>query len=107
MHPHSGIYVNSTVSKKLSVAEELEKIEWQMSTQLANLRLLIQEVHRNDISESPAEKMPVGVVNVDTVHRVIDTDVERPTKIDASFLENEGTGAAAPQNVGRNMNEEY
>ena len=104
MHPHSAVCVNSTVSKKLSVAEELEKIEWQMSTQLANLRLLIQEVYRNEISESPAEKMPTGVVNVDTVHRVIDVEDQRP-EVEDQHPEVELVGN--PMSVGRNMNEEY
>ena len=75
----------------MNIVEELQKIEWQISHQLSNLRLLLQEVRRNSINESTSEKMPTGVVDVDLVHRVIDIEVEKPQI----------------ESIGRNMNEEY
>ena len=52
----------------------------------------LRDIKLSLLDNSSAEyKIPTGIVNVDLVHRVIDTEVEKPQI----------------ENIGRNMNEEY
>ena len=84
--------------------------DYTIEEYLNAIEILVTKVRRKIFDNNiPIEdKIPAGVVNVDTVHRVIDTEVEHPAEIDASFLENEGTGRLSNRkDIGRNMNEEY
>ena len=88
MHPRSGVCLRNVPRSIEDVLKKIKRIEDNLKDQLENLR----DIKLSLLDNSSAEyKIPTGIVNVDLVHRVIDTEVEKPQI----------------ENIGRNMNEEY
>ena len=81
-------YLSPVPKSTEDMIRKIRIIEDNLKEQLENLR----DIKLSLLDNSSAEyKIPTGIVNVDLVHRVIDTEVEKPQI----------------ENIGRNMNEEY
>ena len=88
-------YVTSVPKTEKDIITKLNEIEAALKIQLGridDIKLALTNPVTTEELFATETKMPTGIVNVDLVHRVIETNV---------------VGKELAEHIGRNMNEEY
>ena len=88
-------YVTSVPKTEKDIITKLNEIEAALKIQLDridDIKLALTNPVTTEELFATETKMPTGIVNVDLVHRVIETNV---------------VGKELAESIGRNMNEEY